>query len=173
MVKKIATFLLFCAFAVTCGCYQYQPQYVSSAEYSANYRDNLRKSIEYALKTNPQPAPLPKNWQSMVKDSISTRLKDPYSAKFRFLEQPEPYAFSNADRYPSEYHSAEYPMFGLVGGVFVNAKNSYGGYTGEKLWIYIISNGAVGYLATNNIVRWETTSEAINHINGYEVFIKR
>ena len=173
MTLKLTTIFLMCFIAVvTSGCYQYQP-YEQSRAYVATYRENLTKSIEYASKNEPAPAPLPKNWQNAVKSAITSHLKDPDSAKFRFLEPPEFYGFSNADRYPSVFHTQDYPMFGYVGGVFVNAKSSYGGYTGETLWIYIISKGNVSYLATNNIVRWQTTLEAINHINGYEVFIKK
>ena len=82
--------------------------------------------------------PLPPNWQTLVKAFISEKLKDPDSAKFSF----------NAEASPTKgYDRWKGPDGGLtffwVALCHVNAKNSYGGYTGNKLWWIAIKDGKV------------------------------
>ncbi|MBA5234749.1 hypothetical protein H2Y56_21960 [Pectobacterium aroidearum] len=64
---------------------------------------------------------LPSDYQEKIKQYFESRLKDPDSAKYRFSEPRK--AFTEATRH-----------FAYVVPVAVNAKNSYGGYTGFKMY---------------------------------------
>lgn len=71
--------------------------------------------------------PPPANWRSVTLSYIKSQLKDPYSAKIRLADQPPqktavPIVMGYGKR------EAGYQVL-----AYVNAKNSYGGYTGESL----------------------------------------
>lgn len=74
--------------------------------------------------------PLPANYKALVKEAILARLKDSDSAKFDFYKAP-----SNID------------VHGFKGRwkvcVRVNAKNSDGGFTGERPWAVFFEHGRV------------------------------
>lgn len=72
----------------------------------------------------------PENYQELITEHFSTRLIDPYSAKFTF-EAPIKQYFKNGKQ-----------LGWGVCGTF-NAKNRFGGYVGaENFWTFI-SNGKV------------------------------
>jgi hypothetical protein len=82
-------------------------------------------------------APLPANWQDLVKDFIGSTLKDPGSAVYRFGE-------------PRTGLVAKSPLQGggldSVGWLVpfeVNAKNGFGGYTGLSEMRVLIRDGRV------------------------------
>ena len=169
---------LFLALAVVvcAGCVQYGPTPYSTDYYRQqidNERSIWTSEINNALSSQDKISPLPKNWQKIVKEAISAQLKDPYSAKYTFTDKPTYYGFSNKGQYKGKYRVSQSPLLGYVGSVLVNAKNSYGAYTGDQLWLFIITEDSVSYLVTNNIVKWQSTQEAVSHINGYEVFISK
>ena len=60
---------------------------------------------------------------------VSARLKDPYSARF-------------SDLVHKTVRTARGEPFDVVCGQ-VNARNSYGGYGGEKLFVYFVDSGQV------------------------------
>ena len=68
----------------------------------------------------------------IIEAAIKARLKDPYSAKFRFRE---PYRGWIKQAKPCKIG------YGYLYDVYVNAKNSYGGYTGEKRYTYLFQDG--------------------------------
>ena len=68
----------------------------------------------------------------LVELAIKSRLKDPYSARFSFRQ---PYKGWIIDAGNCQV------AYGYVFTVYVNAKNSYGGYTGDKRYDYIFLNG--------------------------------
>ncbi|MCC8365837.1 hypothetical protein J8V57_06000 [Xenorhabdus sp. PB61.4] len=74
---------------------------------------------------------VPSNYKKLVKDQFEAALKDPDSAKYSNWTQPrQEVIFENKS-----------PVFGYSLCVNVNAKNSYGGYTGSQLhWIFIKNN---------------------------------
>ncbi|UCQ16878.1 hypothetical protein DCF79_11050 [Edwardsiella tarda] len=72
--------------------------------------------------------PLPDSYKQDVQNIISMYLKDPYSAKFTFFTPIKSYSL------PSRH-------FAYVVPVGVNAKNSYGGYTGYKMHYYAYYSG--------------------------------
>ena len=72
----------------------------------------------------------PDDYQSDIKKIMSGHLKDPDSAKYNFSCPPlKGYAFINGDSKP--------PLFGYIIMVRVNAKNSFGGYVGEKNYAFL------------------------------------
>ncbi|HCD8204972.1 TPA: hypothetical protein ND709_004620, partial [Klebsiella michiganensis] len=62
---------------------------------------------------------LPDNYQEIIKDSMSARLKDPYSARYDFNEPFKGWCKSGFTTY-----------YGWLVPFTLNAKNSYGGYVG-------------------------------------------
>lgn len=79
----------------------------------------------------------PSDYENIINRYLRQVLKDPDSAKVEFLNRPT-----------AQFHKKG-PLFG--GGInagygvcaYVNAKNSYGGYTGAKLHWFLIKNGRV------------------------------
>lgn len=75
--------------------------------------------------------PPPANWRQLVVEHTLAQLKDPESARFRFAAEPAKIFHAPQRRY----------MYSVT--VFVNAKNSFGGYVGEHAWSYEIRDGRV------------------------------
>lgn len=82
------------------------------------------------------------DYQSTVKNFISTELKDPYSAMYKF-ESPTKFWISEHSIYNNEIH------YGYLIKVLVNAKNSYGAYNGYKPVAIFWKNGVM-----NDITAW-------------------
>ena len=72
---------------------------------------------------NSNPAKLPDNYKSLIKNYFIRALKDPDSAKYIFYKPVRAYSASTKT------------VFWMVR-VDVNAKNSYGGYTGYKPFLF-------------------------------------
>ena len=84
----------------------------------------------------------PENYQEIVSDYMRSELKDPESARYRYVQEPRKTSI--------EYGKTLGDMkFGYNLLVLVNAKNSYGGYTGETCYNIDLRNGTV-YKARNN-----------------------
>ena len=87
--------------------------------------------------------PAPIDYENRIDAYIRPQLKDPDSARFRVDA-------SSAEKVVM-YERIKYRGYIIHGPVwrvktYVNAKNSYGGYTGEKLYyIYFFDNKIVGY----------------------------
>lgn len=79
----------------------------------------------------------PSNYQEIVKAYFQGILKDPYSAQYRFSEPYKAYLRA------APIVGGNPKTFGYIAEVGVNAKNSYGGYTGEKQYRIFIRNGSV------------------------------
>lgn len=76
--------------------------------------------------------PYPSDYENIIKQHMSNRLKDPYSAQYQFLGSPR-----------SGWNSFGGMKFGYGVCAYINAKNSYGGYTGNKIHFFMINNGYV------------------------------
>ena len=83
----------------------------------------------------------PSNYQALVKAAAGEALKDPQSAMYKFEGEPKR-AYKVIGKLQDEN-----VIFGYGGRVQINAKNSYGGYVGFKLWTYVIRDGKVIDLA--------------------------
>ena len=70
---------------------------------------------------------LPKNYQTMMRGYFSLRLRDPYSAVYRF-GTPRKAMTQDGIFVGHKRH------YGWVVPVWVNAKNGFGGYVGEQLY---------------------------------------
>jgi len=78
----------------------------------------------------------------VIKSFMSSMLKDPDSAKFQFEEAYKSYVTYYPDTiFPSKTE------YGWVIKVRVNAKNSFGGYTGYQLYTFLVrdENLILGY----------------------------
>lgn len=87
--------------------------------------------------------PYPSNHEALVRSWAAENLKDPESARFGKISQPrKEYMFHNSQ-----------PFFGYSVCASINAKNSYGGYTGSQVvWVLI---------RDNKIARAQNTTQAI------------
>jgi hypothetical protein len=83
-------------------------------------------------------SPPPSDYEDQVTRIIKGQLKDPESATFEF----EPLKYAGIGRL---YHATKYG-YGVK--VWVNAKNSYGGYTGRQPWLIFYVNGVVDLVQT-------------------------
>jgi hypothetical protein len=74
----------------------------------------------------------PKDYEEIIKSYMNGILKDPMSAQYTFLGAPQIAWTSFGGR-----------KFGYGTCVRINAKNSFGGYTGNHLSYFLIRNGSV------------------------------
>ncbi|MDP9706630.1 UNVERIFIED_ORG: hypothetical protein J2W64_003844 [Rahnella aquatilis] len=81
---------------------------------------------------------LPDDYQQQIKNYMASALKDPESARYTF-EQP----FKAYSQDGSMASTSGGVIYGYASGVQVNAKNSYGGYTGNQLYVFMFSNGVM------------------------------
>lgn len=117
-MKKVLAAAIFASVFLT-GCASQQPP--SQAQISAaNYGE------------------LPADYQEQIKNHFNATLKDPYSAKYEFLP-----AFKGYSQDGQWSPSGGKVSFGWVSPVLVNAKNSYGGYTGNQKYVFIFSGGVM------------------------------
>lgn len=75
----------------------------------------------------------PKNYNVYVEEAIRSQLKDPDSAKFSGMTKPRKEVMVENRQF----------IYGYSTCVFVNAKNSYGGYVGKQLYWVFIRDGKV------------------------------
>ncbi|MGC1034166.1 hypothetical protein [Pantoea agglomerans] len=81
---------------------------------------------------------LPNDYQQQIKKYMTSILIDPESARYTF--EPPFKAYSQDGSLSS---TAGGVVYGYAAGVQVNAKNSYGGYTGNQLYVFMFSNGVM------------------------------
>ena len=77
--------------------------------------------------------PSPSNYEATVREYLSQNLKDPYSYDLKFLFEPRKDWSGLGAR----------KQFGYAVCANVNAKNSFGAYTGFKLMYFLIRNDQV------------------------------
>ena len=80
---------------------------------------------------------VPGKYQVAIRFYMNQKLKDPYSAVYRF---DTPYKAMLTDG-PLVGHQKH---FGWIVPTWVNAKNSFGGYSGEQLYIMFFFEGKLG-----------------------------
>lgn len=74
----------------------------------------------------------PSDYEEIVKKYMDMRLKDPDSARYEFINSPK-----------TGWNSWGGRKYGYIVCALVNAKNSYGGYTGSQIYYFMIKNGRV------------------------------
>ncbi|MCZ7625983.1 MAG: hypothetical protein C3F12_11435 [Candidatus Methylomirabilota bacterium] len=74
----------------------------------------------------------PSDYEQIIKGYMQFVLKDPESARFQFLNTPK-----------SGWRSFGEIKFGYVVCAHINAKNSYGGYVGNRMSYFMLKNGRV------------------------------
>lgn len=80
--------------------------------------------------------PYPTGYQETVKGYFQAALKDPMSAQYRWIKEPYKAYWRDIPITGGK------PMaFGYMVDVGVNAKNEFGGYTGERQYHMFITNG--------------------------------
>lgn len=88
-------------------------------------------------KVNPSAdyGPYPSKYKENIKAYFSAILKDPYSAKYRF---GKPYKGYTRQRPTIDGSGGQVKAYGYIVELGVNSKNSYGGYTGEESYRFLI-----------------------------------
>lgn len=126
-MKKIASVVLLAASAfIASGCAPKPPSQTQIS--SANYGS------------------LPSDYQEKIKNHMNSILKDPDSAKYTFQQ-----TFKGYSQDGSMSDSGGGVKYGYVAPVLVNAKNSYGGYTGNQQYVFMFSGGVM-YDTTGNFM---------------------
>ncbi|CNG79202.1 hypothetical protein [Yersinia frederiksenii] len=128
------------------GCAPYQSGLSSPSAYDQTMAEAKRKDAEFAdavKNINLDTADVgvkPSNYKKLIEDAIRNELKDPDSAKFSEFTTPRKEVMVNNRKFVYGYSSC----------VFVNAKNSYGGYTGKQLyWVFMRNNEVLRVKNTN------------------------
>ena len=137
-MRRLLLFVLAAVFMLGSGCiYNQQEIARQNAEYYANKRAKSRQVAEAGLNSVARLPKLNKKWEGSLEGKIKSLLKDPDSAKFRYAEDPKYCSLSNLyDLFSNDYTvTSSSPLLGYTALVHVNAKNSYGGYTGENSYI--------------------------------------
>lgn len=82
----------------------------------------------------------PSDYQPLIEGAIRDQLKDPESAQFTGFTTPRKEVMVDQRKF----------IYGYSSCVFVNAKNSYGGYTGKHLyWAFMRDNKVLRIQNTN------------------------
>jgi hypothetical protein len=76
----------------------------------------------------------PADYKELVQNYMNGVLKDPESARYEYLKGPTPIWTAGLMRKK---------QFGYGVCVHINAKNSFGGYTGRSLFFFLIYNGSI------------------------------
>lgn len=90
------------------------------------------------LPPNPDFGPPPVAYEESIKAHMETMLKDPESARYRFGQPRKGYANRGMA------YGGQVLFVGYVVPVQVNAKNSFGGYTGFKPYQALVYGGTRG-----------------------------
>lgn len=115
MLAKLQRFFMVLAFAAIAGCASGPtPQDIANADYGT--------------------APSQEQAEERVKQYFNGVLKDPYSAQYQFSKVDKGYMVGSAFEGK--------PLFaGYILTTNVNAKNSFGGYTGAQTYQFLFQNG--------------------------------
>jgi len=85
----------------------------------------------------------PTNYQNAIETAFVRQLKDPDSAKFSDFTAPKHDQMVQVEYATHGVGVNKTAVYGYSSCVSVNAKNSYGGYTGNKQYWFLIRNGQV------------------------------
>ena len=83
----------------------------------------------------------PRNYEQLVKRHLAQTLIDPHSVMYGGFSQPRKYLQVHKNQYVAAGQISYYPSYMVC--ARVNAKNSYGGYTGWQTHAFFIKNGEV------------------------------
>jgi len=83
--------------------------------------------------------PKPNNHEQAIKNELSIILKDPDSAKIKYITKPKKNWYLNPKNFNTKF---DYAWLSCAN---INAKNSFGAYTGYKTHAFFIKNNIVIY----------------------------
>jgi hypothetical protein len=106
--------LIASCFAILAGCATPSKDVLSSADYGT----------------------LPSDYKDQLKTMIDQRLKDPYSAHYEFDEPRKGW-------FGSDLQTSIKTRYGWFVTVHVNARNSFGGYTGSEPYTFMFCEGKI------------------------------
>ncbi|MFI3013095.1 hypothetical protein ACH7BS_18365 [Klebsiella aerogenes] len=134
------------------GCAPHPTGINQTSDYAKRMEEAKRKDAEFAEKVRKidlntaDVGVKPKNYKLLVESAIRDSLKDPDSAKFYDFTTPRKEVMVENSNF----------VYGYSTCVYVNAKNSYGGYVGKQLYWAFIRN--------NQVLRLKNTTEAYGDI---------
>ena len=85
----------------------------------------------------------PNDYEQIIKNYEQSELKDPDSARYKFLNSPK-IGWTQAGLVNEKY-------YGYVVCVYINARNSFGGYAGNHLYSFVLKN--------NSVINWQSSSD--------------
>lgn len=144
--------LVFLVSLILAGCAPHTSKVTGTIDYDQKMQQAKQHDEEFASKVkniNLESADVglkPTNYKLLVEDAIRNELKDPDSAKFSGMTTPRKEVMVQNGNF----------VYGYSICVFVNAKNSYGGYTGKQLYW--------AFLRDKNVLRFKNTNDAYGHI---------
>ncbi|WP_174868318.1 hypothetical protein [Pectobacterium polaris] len=151
-MKKLSITILLIVSSALAGCAPYSPGINQPSDYANKMAESKRKDAEFAEKVRKIDLNIadvgakPKNYKALVETAIRDSLKDPDSAKFYDFTPPRKEVMVENRNF----------VYGYSTCVYVNAKNSYGGYVGKQLyWAFI---------RDNQVLRLKNTTEAYGNI---------
>src|ERR1044072_1753603 len=110
---------------------------------SANAR-NIEREFEKWLTTLPEAnadwGAYPDNYEEVIKGYFAASLKDPSSVIYNAISKPQK-EFTIKGRVPVDPKNEA--LYGYSSCVSFNAKNSYGGYVGNRIFWFLIHNGEI------------------------------
>jgi hypothetical protein len=118
------------------GCVTTAP---TQQERQEQFQARMQAVLQQA-RASDEAGPLPANWQKLTEDYIRGVLRDPDSGRFDFVSAP---VVQPTKGFYRPMHMRGESVFCWVASVHVNAKNAFGGYTGNKLYMVGIRDGRV------------------------------
>lgn len=115
-MKKVLLLTLLLFFATGCTPQPPTPQQIEAADYGNNMEQNQAETL--------------------IKKWMQFRLKDAASAQYNFAQLQKGYFQAGIARGGSV-------SYGYTIDVSINAKNSYGGYTGYQPYKFLLKNGEI------------------------------
>ena len=89
--------------------------------------------------------PVPNNHETTIKNSLQYILKDPSSAVVQRITKPRKEWFLNPENLNTKFDYA------WLSCALINAKNSFGGFTGAKQYVFFIKNNKVIYYQADQL----------------------
>jgi len=129
------------------GCAPQQPSFYMPNNYELQMQEAKRKDDEFSEKVKninldtADAGSKPSKYKKTVENAIREQLKDPDSAKFSGMTSPRKEVMVENGNF----------VYGYSTCVYVNAKNSYGGYVGKQLyWAFLRDNQVLRVKNTND-----------------------
>jgi len=108
------------------------------------------------------PKPNEVQLEQLLTSSIKSDLKDPYSAHISFLPIRKTYFDLTSGDLLRTFHPGDYDCYCWEKDAVVNAKNSYGGYTGDQFYSFWMRGDDIFIHSTPDGRLWDSQGRRVN-----------